>query len=118
MNQNQIEKYLLSMPKSWLDFPFGEHVAVYKVGPKPDPSELSKMYALISRGKTPPRLSLRCDPLLAEVLRSKYDEVMPGVNLNAKEWNTIVLSGQLDLGEIQGLIRHSYDLALGLLRVG
>ncbi|HYF96867.1 MAG TPA: MmcQ/YjbR family DNA-binding protein [Patescibacteria group bacterium] len=30
--------------------------------------------------------------------------------MSKKHWNTIVLSGQLPWEDIQGLIRHSYDL--------
>jgi predicted DNA-binding protein (MmcQ/YjbR family) len=61
----------------------------------------------------PVRISLKCDPQLAELLRGKYEEVMPGYHLNKKHWNTIVLSGQLSWEEVQGLIRHSYDLVMG-----
>lgn len=70
------------------------------------------MFALIQEGKEPLRLSLKCDPLLAETLREKYESVMPGYHLNKKHWNTIVLSGQLPWEEIKGLIRHSYDLVV------
>ncbi len=110
MDHKTVEDYILSMPNSWLDYPFGDDVAVYKVGPKPDPDHNSKMFALISEGKKPVRLSLKCDPELSKLLREKYDEVMPGYHLNKKHWNTLVLTGQLDWEDVKGLIRHSYDL--------
>jgi predicted DNA-binding protein (MmcQ/YjbR family) len=106
MDHKTVEEYILSMPNSWLDYPFGEGVAVYKVGPKGD----GKMFALISEGKAPVRLSLKCDPELSKVLRERYEEVMPGYHLNKKHWNTLILSGQLEWDEVQGLIRHSYNL--------
>lgn len=90
------------MPNARLDYPFGEGVAVYKVG--------DKMFALISEGKEPVNVSLKCDPLLAQNLREKYESVMPGYHLNKKHWNTIVLSGQLSWEEVKDLIRHSYNL--------
>jgi predicted DNA-binding protein (MmcQ/YjbR family) len=105
MDHKQVEEYILSMPNSRLDYPFGEGVAVYKVG--------EKMFALITEGKDPVQLSLKCDPQLSKVLRERYEEVMPGYHLNKKHWNTIVLSGQLEREDIQGLIRHSYDLVAG-----
>lgn len=105
MNHKTVEEYILSMPNAKLDYPFGEGVAVYKVN--------DKMFALITEGKEPVQLSLKCDPQLAEVLRTKYESVMPGYHLNKKHWNTIVLTGQLPWEEIQGLIRHSYDLVVG-----
>jgi predicted DNA-binding protein (MmcQ/YjbR family) len=110
MNHKQVEEYILGMPNSWLDYPFGEGVAVYKVGSKAD----GKMFALISEGKTPVRVSLKCDPELSKILRDKYEEVMPGYHLNKKHWNTLVLAGQLEWEEVRGLIRHSYNLVTGL----
>lgn len=104
MDHKTVEEYILSMPNARLDYPFGEDVAVYKAG--------DKMFALISEKHDPVRLSLKCDPKLSEVLREKYEEVMPGYHLNKKHWNTIVLSGQLTWTEVQDLIRHSYDLVV------
>jgi len=105
MNHKTVEDYILGMPNARLDYPFGEGVAVYKVG--------DKMFALIDEDKTPLRLSLKGDPQLSEVLRDKYDEVMPGYHLSKKHWNTLVLTGQLPWEEVQALIRHSYQLVNG-----
>lgn len=102
MDHKTVEEYVLSMPNARLDYPFGEGVAVYKVN--------DKMFALISEGKSPVNISLKCDPKLAETLRETYETVMPGYHLNKKHWNSIVLTGQLPWEEVQGLIRHSYDL--------
>lgn len=163
MDHKTVEDYILSMPNSQLDYPFGEGVAVYKAfipaksgashtegvqeaaeepkgsvhgstesehrKPVPPQSPVNgssasisdrrqdievrgdwKMFALIAEGKDPVRLSLKCDPLLAETLREKYETVLEGYHLNKKHWNTILLTGQLPWEEIQGLIRHSYDL--------
>ena len=49
------------MPNARLDYPFGKDVAVYKVG--------DKMFALIAEGTDPLRLSLKCDPQFAKLLR-------------------------------------------------
>lgn len=102
----EVEDYLLSMPNARLDYPFGKGVAVYKIGQDSD----AKMFALVSEGKLPVQISLKCDPQLSLVLREKYETVMPGYHLNKKHWNTIVLTGQMEWVEVQSLIRHSYDL--------
>lgn len=109
MTHKQVEEYLLSMPNAWLDYPFGKDVAVYKVGDKESPSG-GKMFALVSEGKEPVQISLKCDPILAETLRERYETIQPGYHLNKKHWNTLVLTGQLPWDEVQALIRHSYDL--------
>jgi predicted DNA-binding protein (MmcQ/YjbR family) len=102
MDHKTVEAYILSMPNARLDYPFGKDVAVYKVG--------EKMFALIAEKSDPLKLSLKCDPQLAKLLREKYETVMQGYHLNKRHWNTIVLTGQLSWEEIQDLIRHSYIL--------
>lgn len=107
MTHKEVEDYLLSMPNASLDYPFGEGVAVYKVG--------DKMFALVKEGAEPVNLSLKCDPLLAKTLRERYESVMEGYHLNKKHWNTILLTGQLSDDEVKDLIRHSYNLVTGLV---
>lgn len=106
MNHKEVEKYVLSMAGTRLDYPFGEGVAVYKTAN-------DKMFALIQEGSDPLRISLKCDPLLARTLRERYESVMPGYHLNKKHWNTLILTGQLSWEEVQDLIRHSYLLVNG-----
>ena len=105
MEHETVENYVLSMPGSRLEYPFGEEAAVYKTK--------DKMFAIIAENSEPVRISLKCDPNLAEYLREKYESVMPGYHLNKKHWNTIILSGQLPWGDIQALIKHSYGLVAG-----
>ena len=165
MDKKTVEAFLLSLPNTRLDYPFGEDVAVYKVFIPENPvaaqidamqengkqsseayiatvnesvqhadkaarnefpqvsssaDELAgavrgewKMFALMPEKSDPVRLSLKCDPQLAVLLREKYVTVMEGYHLNKKHWNTIVLSGELPWEEIQGLIVHSYNLVIG-----
>jgi predicted DNA-binding protein (MmcQ/YjbR family) len=103
-----MHKYLLSFPNTWLDFPFGEEVAVYKIGH--DDNREGKMFALISENSNPVRLSVKCDPLLAEKLREEYETVLPGHHLNKKHWNTIICTGQVSDDELKDFMRLSYDL--------
>lgn len=102
ITHTRVEAYVLSMPGAVLDYPFGDKVAVYKVH--------DHMFALIAEGSNPVRISLKCDPQLATLLREKYESVMPGYHLNKKHWNTVLLSGQLPWDEVCDLIRHSYEL--------
>ncbi len=120
MTRPQLEKFLLELPEAWLDYPFGEGVAVYKVGKmqkvKSKKGEGSnspasgKMFAIISEKSDPLRVSLKCDPQLALILRDKYETVLPGYHLNKKHWNTIICTGQVGDEEIFDLVRHSYEL--------
>lgn len=102
MTQFEINDYLINLPNVWIDYPFGENIAVYKIG--------DKMVALITKNSQPLRVSLRCDPLLSETLQRNYETVMPGENLNKKQWITIVCTGQVPDDELRSLILLSYNL--------
>jgi len=102
MTQKILETFILQFPNTRLEYPFGEKVAVYKAG--------EKMFALINESDKPLRVSLKCDPGLAVILREKYETVLPGYHLNKKHWNTIICSGQLNDEELFDLVRHSYEL--------
>lgn len=118
----EVEAMVLAMPESIKDYPFGEDVAVYFVEQRSEDRKIErseesadakkqrKMFALISETAMPVRISLKCDPQLAELLREKYESVLPGYHLNKKHWNTIICSGQLEESELRDLIRHSFEL--------
>lgn len=109
----EVESWILKMPDSYKDYPFEPGVAVYFMDLKTKSDNgrpERKMFAIIYEKSKPVRLSLKCDPGLAEVLREKYESVLPGYHLNKKHWNTVICSGQLPEDEIKDLIRHSYEL--------
>ena len=108
MTLQEIHEYLLSFPETWLDFPFGEEVSVYKIGHNENGK--GKMFALIAENSKPIRISLKCDPILAEKLRQTYETVLPGYHLSKKHWNTILVTGQIPDDELKDFIRLSYDL--------
>lgn len=105
MTQQELDRFMLSFDGVWLDYPFGESSAVYKWG-KPE----GKIVAIVEEQSKPLRVSLKCDPELALLLRDKYETVLPGYHLNKKHWNTIICSGQLPDDEIFDLVRLSYNL--------
>ena len=107
MNRPDLESFLSKLPDSVKEYPFGKVVAVYKLK--------GKMFALLDEQGEPLRLSLKCDPHLATVLRERYESVMPGYHLNKKHWNTLLLSGPLSVEEVYDLINHSYILVGGVI---
>jgi predicted DNA-binding protein (MmcQ/YjbR family) len=106
MNQQIIEDYLTSLDYVTKEEIPLDNIILFKTN--------DKLVALLELTK-PLKISLRCEPELATVLRDKYETVMPGQKLNNKHWNTIVLTGQIDWPEIQGFIRLSYNLTLDQL---
>jgi predicted DNA-binding protein (MmcQ/YjbR family) len=75
-----------------------------------------KMFALSRLGAEPPlRVSLKCEPLLAEQLREVHPAVLPGYHLNKRHWNTVVLDGSLPEQMVCEMIEDSYDLVVSSL---
>ena len=112
MTHKEFEDFITQLPKVWLDYPFGEGTAVYKYGDKDGDAKIA---AIVAENSKPLRVSLKCDPKLAQLLRDKYETVLPGYHLNKKHWNTIICSGQLSDDEIFDLARLSYQLVGGTL---
>ena len=86
------------------DAPFGDDVAVFKVG--------GRMFALVMLTRDPGRVHLKCDPDWALELRAQHPAVQPGYHANKRHWNTVTLDGSVDPEEIREMIRHSYELVI------
>jgi len=100
MNRNELRDYCLSRQKAVEDFPFGNDVAVYKV--------MGKMFALIPVN-APLQISLKCDPVWAEVLRQTYKAVTPGYHLNKRHWNTVLFDDTIPDEEVLEMVDHAYE---------
>lgn len=102
MTPDELRRCCLRKAGTVEDFPFGEQVSVFKVG--------GKMFALSDLDGLPLEVSLKCDPDLAEALRSQHPAIRAGYHLNKRHWNTVTLDGSIDDHEIQDMIQDSYDL--------
>jgi predicted DNA-binding protein (MmcQ/YjbR family) len=87
------------------EFPFGPQAAVFKVR--------GKMFALVSVDEA--KISLKCDPTLAIVLRQTYPAITPGYHLNKQHWNTIVSDGSVPDDEVRNQIEHAHSLIVNSL---
>lgn len=103
MNYDALEKLLLSRTGAVKDYPFGPEAAVFKVA--------GKMFAIVAEAE-PVRISLKCDPVEADFLRTMYAAVQPGYHLNKNHWNTVTLDGSVPDGLIVKMIDSSYALVV------
>lgn len=103
----QISKYIKKLAGVNKKYSVDKKQAIYRVGSIP--------FAILEVKNEPPKISLRCHLDLARILIEKYEEVMPGTNLDPEEWISIVASGQLSITEIEDLILNSYNLASKIL---
>ena len=108
MKYEELEKVFLDKPGAWLDYPFGQEVAVFKIGPK--------MFGFIAWNDDPLWMNLKCDPERAIELRDEYPDIVGGWHMNKKHWNTVFLERELPDALIRELIDHSYELVTSKLK--
>jgi predicted DNA-binding protein (MmcQ/YjbR family) len=104
---SELRDLCLAFPGSEETFPFGPNTSVFKVA--------GKMFALSRLADPPLRVSLKCEPQLAEQLRDAHAAVLPGYHLNKRHWNTVVIDGSLSEQMIKDMIEDSYDLVVSRL---
>jgi predicted DNA-binding protein (MmcQ/YjbR family) len=107
MNPAELRNHCLSFTGGEETFPFGTRTSVFKVA--------GKMFALSQLGADSLRVSLKCEPALAEALRETHAAVIPGYHLNKKHWNTVILDGSLPDETIRDMIEDSYDIVVSKL---
>jgi predicted DNA-binding protein (MmcQ/YjbR family) len=107
MNPAELRDQCLSFTGAEETFPFGPETSVFKVA--------GKMFALSQLGADSLRVSLKCEPQLAEALRGAHPAVIPGFHLNKRHWNTVIIDGSLPDEGIRDMIEDSYDLVVSKL---
>ena len=73
------------------------------------------MFTLISWQSDPLRISVKCDPEEAILLREKYEAVQPGYHMSKIHWNTIILDGSIPDEEIYAMIDESFRLVVAVM---
>jgi predicted DNA-binding protein (MmcQ/YjbR family) len=102
MDAPALRALCLGFPGAVEERPFGPNTSAFKVG--------GKIFALSALDDAPLKVSLKCEPELAEQLRLTYPAVVPGYHLNKRHWNTITIDGSLDDQVVHDLVEDSYDL--------
>lgn len=100
----ELETLLLTNRGATVDYPFGPDAAVYKVA--------GKMFAIVAWQAEPLEISLKCDPVEADFLRSSFAAIRPGYHLNKNHWNTITLDGSVPDTLLHKMIAASYALVV------
>jgi predicted DNA-binding protein (MmcQ/YjbR family) len=104
---DELRDLCLSFHGSEETFPFGPENSVFKVA--------GKVFALSRLLGDPLRVSLKCEPALAEQLREAHPAITPGYHLNKRHWNTVTLDGSLPASMIHDMVEDSYDLIVSAL---
>ena len=106
MNARAVRTYCAKLRGATLEYPFGPDVRVYKV--------CNKLFALMPQA-APWSISLKCDPVLARILRANHAAITPGYHLNKTHWNTVALDGSVSAPLMREMISGSYELIVSKL---
>ncbi|MCE7038925.1 MmcQ/YjbR family DNA-binding protein [Dyadobacter sp. CY312] len=102
MNQETLRDYCLSLAGVTEELPFGPDILVFKV--------MGKVFLLTPLDGASFTFNVKCDPEIAEDLRSRYDDVLPGFHMNKKHWNTVRVNGSIPSDLLFSFVKDSYDL--------
>jgi predicted DNA-binding protein (MmcQ/YjbR family) len=104
MTRDEVLAVCLDLPGAEETYPFGDEVAVMKIG--------GKMFALVPLVEGLESVNLKCDPGRALELREAYAGIRPGYHQNKRHWNTVDLDGSVEDDVVRGLIVDSYQLVV------
>lgn len=112
-----LREICLSFPGAFEDFPFGPEFSVFKVraATSGGATQHAKMFALSSMDQENWSVSLKCDPVLAEQLRTAHPEITGAWHMNKTHWNGVRLDGSLPDEMIRDMVEDSYDLVVASL---
>lgn len=115
MNQYPwLDEHLMSKPGTTQDFKLEWQWQRYLVR--------DKMFAAVCtpdikyephNGRT--MVIVKCDPMLAEVFRTEYPDVVPGFYSDKRCWNSVYLDGAVPDDVLKDMLDMSYRLVTGKL---
>ncbi|NLK88503.1 MAG: MmcQ/YjbR family DNA-binding protein [Clostridiaceae bacterium] len=111
MTVDEIISYCLGKKGAYVDFPFGDVPMCIKVA--------KRLFAQIYPKPEDYKITLNCDRVTGEILRSRY----PGVIVRGYHcpprlqpyFNTVYLNGIVPDDELKSMIDHSYTVVTGKL---
>jgi len=71
---------------------------------------VGKVFALVSTEDGDGRLTVKCDPAVAEALRAEHPAITPGYHMNKRHWVTVELDGSVPLALLTELVEDSHLL--------
>jgi predicted DNA-binding protein (MmcQ/YjbR family) len=107
MTAPQLRALCLRFPGAFEEFPFGPEHSVFRVE--------GKLFAISALESSPLKVSLKCEPDLAEQLRAAHEAIVPGYHLNKRHWNTVTLDGSLSDAMVRDMVEDSYDLIVAAM---
>lgn len=105
-----LDAYLLAKPGAVKDYKAEWDWWRYQVGGKMFAATMHPAEKYAPEYAEKDLLNLKCDPLLAELLRKEHPEVMPAFYSDKRCWNSVDLGGALSDEELKRMCDDSYRL--------
>ncbi len=108
MKYEWLDKYLLGKRSVTKDLQKDWNWVRYHIG--------GKMFAAVCLGmedNKPYYITLKLEPQEGALLRSQYEDILPGYYMNKEHWNSIKPEGNVPDELLKDLLDKSYDLVLG-----
>lgn len=102
-----LDDFLLAMPGVQKDFKVEWQWLRYQVGGKLFAAQCTPGLQYGPHGGRT-MLILKCDPLLAELYRSQYADIVPGFYSDKRNWNTVYLDAELPKDLVFAMCGHAY----------
>lgn len=105
-----LDDYLLQMPGAVKDFKEEWQWWRYQVGGRLFAAVMHPSDKYDSAYAEKDLINLKCDPMLAELLRREHPEVLPGFYTDKRCWIAVDLGGVLSDGQLKQMCDDSYRL--------
>ena len=104
-----IEEYLLAKPGVTRDHQTEWNWIRYHIG--------GKMFAAVclDDDNRPYYITLKLEPLEGDLLRQRYEDIIPGYYMNKTHWNSIKADGAVPDELVRELLDKAYRIVLGSL---
>lgn len=101
-----LDELLLKQPATEKEFQPAWQAFKYLLG--------GKMYAYIGindqNGR--PIMTLKLDPAYSDMLRNKYNDIIPGYYMNKQHWSTVYLDSEVPRQVIADMVRAAHKVVL------
>ncbi|WP_343706295.1 MmcQ/YjbR family DNA-binding protein [Flavobacterium sp.] len=101
MNIEELREYCLSLPLATEYMPFEDKYLIFCI--------YDKWFAVIPLNDVDLKISVKCDPDKAIVLRDTFRSVIPAWHFNKKHWNSILLNDDMDDKTVKRCIKDSLE---------
>ncbi|GAA0722588.1 MmcQ/YjbR family DNA-binding protein [Clostridium malenominatum] len=108
MRYGWLDEYCLSKKAAEKDFKVEWNATRYLIG--------GKMFLMQGGDKNKKAIAtMKCEPTFGQLLREKYEHIIPGYYMNKEHWNSVYLEGDVSDDILKQMIDMSYELVLNSL---